>query len=254
MCYSTLAGVNNIGESRSNMAKTALVKTILLSTDTDVDNASWQFVFHSNTAADFSGITPVIGAVEAFTNTAGTGGAHPLAWYISDVMSRGVADTTIEVYDITTHLDGSPHGSPVAMSNYHLGIVGTTPRGLPEGVAATISFRADYGTDVEFGPHTRPRARDRNRVYVGPLTTDAIDYGQLGHQCVLKDAFITDCLAALFDLSGVHGSDWVLQVWSRVNAAVKLPTIGWMDNRPDYQRRRSDPRPGFKTSRSLESV
>lgn len=237
--------------------KVALIKGIIASTDPDVDDASNQFVFQSESATDWSLSGALLNHVVAFYNSPGTGATHPIASYISPVMSRVANTGTIEVYDITTHLDGSPHGSPVAMKNFTLSVPLTHPSGLPEGVAATVSFRSDYGTDVEFGTGTRPRARDRNRVYVGPLTTDAINVGDSGSQCTLSDVFIGVCLDAMLDLSTSvidASNEWVLMQWSRKNAALKLPTTAWMDNRPDYQRRRSDPRPGFKTFKPLSST
>lgn len=239
------------------MSKAGLFKLILVSKDSVVDNASIGFVMESDTATDWSGIVPVCQHVEHFLTQTGTGSvAHAITWYLSTVYDQTSNASICEVYDITGHLNGSAHGSPVAIHNFSVAMGGTA-RNLPEGVSATVGFRADYGTDVEFGPHTRPRARDRNRVYLPALADGALDHLTTG-RTILSANFVTDCLAALFDLSGTvndsGGAPWNLRVWSRVNAALKLPTVGFMDNRPDYQRRRADPAPGSRVQRALESV
>jgi hypothetical protein len=199
----------------------------------------------------------LVTAMTQFFNVAGTGGAHALSTYISPVMSRGGNAVEIELYDITGHLDGTPHGSPIGISNFTLGspLGGTTL--LPEGVAATISFQAAYGTDVEFGPGTRPRSRDRNRVYIPALMSNAVMADPVTSRCKFTPAFITDCLAALYNLSQTHTfppDSWNLRVWSRKNAGIKVPSEGWMDDRPDYQRRRTDQNPGSRAFRALTGV
>jgi hypothetical protein len=75
-------------------------------------------------------------------------------------------------------------------------------------------------------------------------------------RCDFSANFITDMLASLFSISGTHttaGDAWNFRVWSRKDARLKLPTEAWMDNRIDYQRRRSDPN-SAKTFRALASV
>lgn len=238
------------------MPKDVRARITLPSRDATVDNPSISFSFHSDAATNFANISAVTDACIAFINTAGTGGANAIANYLHRVLNTGTNLSTVEVYDITGHLDGSPAGSPVAIVNFTLG----TPAahaGIPEGCAATVSFRADYGTDVEFGPGTRPRSRDRNRVYVGPLNNAAIVDDVTTNRTMFASAFMTDALAALFDLSDTHtsgGEDWDLVVWSRVNAGVKTPILGFMDPRVDYQRRRSDPDPTQLVSRALAAA
>lgn len=236
------------------MPKTALIKTLIPALDSDDDPSSNGFVFLGSGAADFSGIAALFTHVENFYNVTGTSGANPVSHYMGRQLDRGSSHCHITAYDITGHLDGSPHGSPVAADTWTLGGSGAV-NSVPSGVAAAVSFRADYGTDVEFGVGTRPRSRDRNRVYIGPLTVDALNEDSVTHRVKLSNTFIGDCLAALFNLSeavGIGGDDWVLQTWSRKNASTKLATEGFMDDRPDYQRRRSDP--GNKTFRALSAV
>jgi hypothetical protein len=171
-----------------------------------------------------------------------TGGTHsPSAWY-SGVISRVANSGTIKVYDVSAHLDGSPAGSPVATGVF-------TPsaklsvNSLPEGLAIAITEQAPYGTDVEFAPGSRPRARDRGRIYMGPLdatatTTDANGAG------VVASSPTTDFLQwiksiALKTLTTSANAFW-LGVWSRVGGWVKQLAQAYIDNRPDYIRLRAD--------------
>lgn len=224
------------------------------SLDLTLDGFSNSFVFKSDAVIDWSGTGPLFTALKNFYNVVGTGSTLAIASHLSETLDRGTNHGLIELYDITAHLAGTPAGAPVASTTWTLAAAASGQTSYPEGVAATLSFRADYGTDVEFGTHARPRARDRNRVYVGPLNSHAFGNDGVTNRCLLNASFMNDCLGSIHDLSAsidISGQDWVLQVWSRVNAATKLPTEAWMDNRPDYQRRRSDPNPGSRTFRAL---
>lgn len=234
-----------------------LIKADLPSLDPTVDDSTNGFVFKSDTATAPPGTNALFNHVVGFYNTVNTGQTVALCSYISQVIDRTIGHMNLTAYNITSHLDGTPHGAPVAaFSSGLLGAAsGSTP--LPEGCAATLSWRADYGSDVEFGPGTRPRARDRNRLYLGPLNSSAITADSATHRCELTPQFITDALHAMFFLSTsvtIGADDWVWQVWSRKNADTKLPTEGWLDNRVDYQRRRSDPSPATRTFLPLSSV
>lgn len=182
-------------------------------------------------------------------NVQGAGASEALYLYLSPVLDRTANHGTISVYDITAHLDGSPHGSPVDGGTFTL--LGGEGTPMPEGLAACVSYRADYGTDVEYGPHTRPRARDRNRHYFGPLTQACFNFPTSTARVSFASRFMTDCLANTKQVEVITGTglppdQWNLQVWSRKNASVKPVAEYWMDDRPDYQRRRSD-QPGNKT-------
>jgi hypothetical protein len=113
---------------------------------------------------------------------------------------------------------------------------------LPEGVAAAITMQAPYGTDVEYAPGARPRSRDRGRFYFGPLN----------QQCLLKEADgssswtipFKNCMTQWLKVlnaftSTAHSVNFLLGVWSRQNAIIKSLAEGWLDDRPDYQRRRA---------------
>jgi hypothetical protein len=235
--------------------------TTIQNLDPNNDASTWSFEFESAEATGFANIAAVITACQNFVNTAGTGGTHPVCYYLGRSVDLGTNHASVEVYDITGHLGvGARHGPPVAMQNFTVGSEAATPGACPEGVAACLSFRGDYGTDVEFGGvpvgTTRPRSRDRNRVFIGPISSFSLAQDATTQRTTLYNGLITDFLAAIFDLSSTHtgGTDhWNFRVWSKMDAALKLPTEAWMDNRPDYQRRRSD-QGGVRTFRPLASV
>lgn len=226
------------------------------SKDAVTDEVSNSFVFESDTATDYTGIGYIASHIENFYNATAVGATNPIKHYLSTVLDQTTNHALWTAYDITAHLDGTPHGSPIGAGNWTLGSTGAS-EDYPDGVAATVSFRAAYGTDVEFGTGTRPRARDRNRFYVGPLNVSAFLTDDTTGRCKFQSQFLTDALAALLALSdSVTAGSWEynLRVWSRKNASVKIPVEGWMDDRPDYQRRRSDPNPGSKVFQALAAT
>jgi hypothetical protein len=54
-------------------------------------------------------------------------------------------------------------------------------------------------------------------------------------------------MKALAQQFSIGSETWELVVWSRKNASVKLPFETFMDDRFDYQRRRSDPNPASRS-------
>jgi hypothetical protein len=121
---------------------------------------------------------------------------------------------------------------------------------VPEGVAAALSFRSDYGTDVEFirDPVThkvthRPRAMHRGRMFLGPFGTNAFGQDGTTHRTKFQAVFMSDACTALNKnlLVTDSGSNaWHFQQWSRRSGVARDITTIWMDDRPDYQRRRTD--------------
>lgn len=260
------------------MAQQILVTAHVPSKDSSLDGFTNAFAFETTGTVVPGNLLPIMNNVAAFYNNAGTGGTNAVGKYLGPSLDTTSGHLLCQVYNITGHLDGTPHGSPIASSGYTL----TSPTGsnaLPEGVACCLNFQSDYGIDVEFGPSgsiptpadiiadygaasthtgkTRPRARDRNRIYIGPLNASATQNASTG-RCQFTSQFITDVLAALFSLSGTisdgSGNSYNLRQWSRRNASCKIPTEAWCDDRPDYQRRRADTNPGTRTYRALAAT
>lgn len=185
--------------------------------------------------------------IEAFYNTTPSGHANPISYFLSQSLSRATNACEVAIYDATGHLGvGSKLGPPVFVNQFTLG-GGDGNQPLPAQVASVISWRADYGTDVEFGTHTRPRADDRARIFLGPLSVQTIGYStDTPPLCEFTPAWISLCGAALEQLYtqlGTLNPVSQLCVWSRKMAAYKPAVDRSMDLAPDTQRRRADYRP-----------
>lgn len=158
-----------------------------------------------------------------------------IARYIGNAIDRSVKPMC-RFYNIDAHLSGSPAGSPVAMREFPSALTGAaSPTDLPSEVAVVLTMAADFGSDVEFGPGTRPRARDRARVFVGPLNITASET-VLG---IARPAaeFRTNLAEAGARMARHVGLvDHV--VWSRRSANTKPSSNVWVDDAFDTQRRR----------------
>jgi hypothetical protein len=203
------------------------------------------------TGPDFENL---LTSIISFWNDPGTGTA--LAGYLSTTLARDANASELVVYDITAALGvGDPAGSPLSVSPFTLGGAAGGGINLPAGDCGVLSWRAAYGSDVEFGTGARPRASDRNRMYIGPLNSDAIaDDSETPVVTILKVNFRNDMLRAILALQTAliaFDNPWQIEVWSRKNAACKDATSAWVDDRPDYQRRRSSPMPATRTYEDL---
>jgi hypothetical protein len=147
-------------------------------------------------------------------------------------------------FDVTNDLAGTPAGSPVFMGLLTNLDVNVSANGLPNEMALCLTAAADFGADVEFAPGSRPRARDRGRVYLGPFNTDAMESSGPGSATVPSPGIIDVIVGAGQFLMDDPDTEWV--VWSRRAAGVKTVTSAWVDNAWDVQRRRGE-RPTAKT-------
>lgn len=223
-----------------------LVKIKIPQRDPTDDPCSIGFAFHASVGAS-ADMSAIGAAAVALFNTAPPAAVNPLSAYVGRSGDRSANVCSWAVYDIASHLDGSPHGSPIAGGSFTLGAsAGVGP--VPDGAAAAVSWRADYGADVEFaGPRgeglggTRPRARDRNRCYFGPLDALSLGVDPGTGRTKFVPPFTNDIVLAVQAFAGPLGAPgWVLRAWSRKNKSTKPVTLIWFDDRPDYQRRRSD--------------
>lgn len=160
---------------------------------------------------------------------------------LSDELTHGAA--FVNFYDISLHLDGAPHGSPINTLPLPLDPSGGATR-LPSEVAACLSFRGEYGTADEDVPAGVPgpkgnvheRARLRGRVFLGPLVATGVSVegaDQAQHISLQARRVIA---AAGGRLMADAGTAWL--VWSRTNASVVAVSQGWVDDAFDIQRRR----------------
>jgi hypothetical protein len=131
-------------------------------------------------------------------------------------------------------------------------------------VAVTLGYRSAYGTDPEHGATaslpssdqaidegapashtgvTRPKARDRGRIYFGPVTSGAVTVTSGTPGGTVDSAFKVNLIAAFKDLAAAVSAatpSSSLVVWSRRAAGVKPVAFLYVDEGSTYQRRRED--------------
>jgi hypothetical protein len=181
-------------------------------------------------------------ALGIFYNVISGTQAGPISSYLNGTIDRTV-DTEIASFDITGHLNGSAVGSPFDVRPLPPGLAAAgSAASLPDEVAVVLSHKSPYGGLLERGPGTRPRARVRGRVFIGPLIHDApsvVDTTS-GHAVVgsqLSNDLVQAYLGMQNYLNTVNES---LAIWSRKDAALTYSTSCWVDNAFDTQRRRGE--------------
>jgi hypothetical protein len=214
------------------------------------DTASVGFTFMATTPAPIVP-TDLITWLTAFFNEAAAGPTpmtHPLAFYMSPDITDAAGGCPVNIYDVTADLSGAPVGSPVLVSSITLETSAATAS-LPAQIAAVLAYRSAYGTDIEKGiaeivPSTesaqdqgapathsaisKPRARDRGRIHLGPLNSGVLESTAVlgaGHAGQMTSVFATDLLNAglsyMIPTTGTGGANFTNAVWSRVGAFVK---------------------------------
>ena len=200
--------------------------------------------------ADISDVMDIASQLVASFNTIPSGASKAPAAYLAGSLNPGTNLSKWEVYDVTDHLDGTRAGSPVAVGSWTASAI-PNAASLPEACAAVVTLQAPYGTDVEFAPGTRPRARDRGRIYFGPLNSLNAWNTDLNNHAILNSAFQTDLgkwIKKINIITSVpHTLPYALAVWSRRNHAMKGLAECWVDERFDYRR----PRAGDATNRII---
>lgn len=217
------------------------------STSTGVDNPSFHLDYQATGGTPtITNINTLITNVTTKITNPAIGAGSSLTAYWNKVIGRTANTGQILAYDVTGHLTGTPYGSPVASGVFTPSPV-LSAGSFPEGCCIVVTFQAPYGSDVEFGPGSRPRSRDRGRVYFGPVYPGILGANADNSSNILA-ASITDMLANFHGLTTVTDGalTWLLCVWSRKNGIMKPLSELWCDNRVDYQRRRSD-QPGLRT-------
>lgn len=216
-----------------------LVKVILPRvTGVPKDQSNNDFVFNLGAAAlDEDAVAMLLPVVTAFYNTAGIGATQQVAFYIGAQVPRGVP-VQVHFYQVGA-LDGSvPMGPPRYIRTFTLGAQGAGGGAFPSEVALVGSYHAENALVPEHGTgpggvKTRPKARYRGRIYLGPLGNAAGDLSTGEHRPNV--AIMADLKGAMETLA-VADVGW--SVWSRVDATLRLVIGGWVDNSWDTQRRR----------------
>lgn len=187
------------------------------------------FAFHFAAELDGPAADTVTQWIDDFYNV-GNGANEPIAGYLGEQIDRG-ATHLMAFYEITSGPLGAPvfevpwlgPGNPAVGTNY------------PTEVAAVASFHATLvGQSEEVGA-TRPRARRRGRIYLGPLTTGSVQDATAASP-VLSTALRDAMAFAMAELRDTSLSTW--SVWSRADEILRPVVGGWTDNAFDTQRRR----------------
>jgi hypothetical protein len=219
------------------------------------DPSGFGLAFESAPVGTPAATSLLLAQAVAFINnwSSTTGATAPISGYLSGCLSRAPGAARVDIYDIAGKLDGKLLGSPIDTQSFTLGPPAPSAApGLPGGVAACLSYRGGYGTDVEFAPHARPRSSDRGRIYLGPLNTTAITDEPVTKRTILSSDFVANVIGNFIGAlttglfldpaspAGQTNQSWGVQQWSRKLLRLKDVFSVWMDDRPDYQRRRSD--------------
>lgn len=173
-------------------------------------------------------------AVDAVGNfyTVGAAAVNKVGNYISEWVDRGATHVIT-----ATQITAPPMGSPVFEKAWLGPPAPTVPDSLPYEVAGCLSFHADLTGIAEEAGATRPRARRRGRLYIGPLSLQAVDYD--ANPVTLSTNFRAALAARAVALADeLEAAGWYWSVWSRVDATLRPVVGGWTDNAPDSQRRR----------------
>jgi hypothetical protein len=215
----------------SGLARDSVVNTFTF----EVPGDFWSAPDHTNALI----------ALDTFYNAINGSATQKIATYLSPALSRSTG-ATVRSYDVTNDLGGTPVGSPLAVGNLSPLGAPLSANALPSEVACCLSFRQTYDVDVEFAPGARPRARDRGRVFIGPLVQGAVAMATPAR------ARPADALQEALVESGrilMQNTDVNWVVWSRKLARVRPVLQVWADDAFDTVRRRGE-RPTAKTIRN----
>lgn len=192
------------------------------------------FAFRQSLAPDEADYLEMVELIDQFYNDLGASGNRVSGW-ISEAVSRAVTHR-IDFYKI----QAGPLGSPAYEAPW-LGPAAplVANSNLPTEVAAVLSFHGDLTGVLEEVGTTRPKARRRGRIYLGPLTTGAVyitdDRPLVNAPFLLA---VREAAVRLMDNSLTDSHLW--SVWSR-EAADLYPVVGgWTDDACDTQRRRGN--------------
>lgn len=175
------------------------------------------FHFTTTAALDASHRLQVAGRVHQFF-TEGAASEAPVSQYLSGVIPRTDLIHELRVYDLA---DSKPR-PPVTMQWTVAPRSGTT--NMPNEVACCLSFYA-----------SRSLPRNRGRVYIGPLSSGAVEEG-IG-DIRPTQAFREALAAAAVRMSEpTDGIVWCVR--SEMDSVLKPITGGWVDHALDTVRKR----------------
>lgn len=202
-----------------------------------------QNVWHFGT--DPGGITTaisddIIAKLKAFYQDAPTNGGVGLVRYLSGELNR-TPGYDIDIY--VKEIGEKDFGSPVDLDHGIAYEAEGAATNLPAETALAVSFHGNLADVPEEVGTTRPAARKRGRIFLGPLCASA--QGAAGHQNVHRP--FADFVAAAANRAnvlrlasdGVATWSWgVAHAASTANWTFTNVVGGWVDNEWDTIRRR----------------
>ena len=192
-------------------------------------------------SADATGVAAAQAAIQVFLNA------------IGGFLSAGHDHTNVQYawYDLTGHLDGSPHGSPFFTTSGTI-TAATVANSVPNGVAVCLSLRSaatatasaegpagaiptpdaaqDMGAPATHPGNIRPKKRTEGRIFLGPLCATAQSVAAVTEP---DPTFLGTCRTGIITLSASG-----LSVWSRRDVLLRPVTQCATSGRWSYQRLR----------------
>lgn len=179
------------------------------------------------------------GYLADFYNGVGATSGSTVANLIGTQLDRGANKAHVRWYNIPiAEMDGSPHGSPVHETFFTLGASQGGETNLPSEVAIVLSYHSPL-TDLqqELGA-TRPAARARGRLYIGPLCTLARTVDATTNKAKVSTVAQNTLSDAAVRLMAHGDPNWAQ--WSRKNMLFAEVVGGFVDDAFDTQRRRGE--------------
>lgn len=150
-----------------------------------------------------------------------------VAFYVANLaIFPNIVRQLNHVWKIYDRADPEPR-APTLMGTFSFASAPTGNPAPPE-VSICLSFQAPQVSGV-------PQARQRGRVYLGPLDASIIDAS--GRPAVSTLTTARNAAITLLAAS-VAAATWDWVVWSTVNGSAAGITNGWLDDEFDTQRRR----------------
>jgi hypothetical protein len=176
--------------------------------------------------------------IAAYYNTATLDGSK-VGSFLNETISRTVQHQ-ISFYDAIPLLTpGGVTGPPLQIHDFTL-VDPLSANCLPDTTAIGLSFHGDLTGVPENSGATRPRARRRGRIFIGPLIVNAAVIDSSSGVARPADTAMSAIQERAVDLAGDLGDDGVAawSVFSRKDLVFYPITGGWVDDRFDNQRRR----------------
>lgn len=188
------------------------------------------FAVHKPGALAVGDASTVLETIEHAINFTPAGAADSITSLFSQSISRAVDSGMAKCFDITGHLDGSPHGSPIATLPIEAdAAAGGGPLASQLAVCVTLRARNALSYPVEVPPAPpgepnvqRPRARHSGRMFFGPINSfyqGASPDGEPRPGSGTIGILLAGC-EAIQDELNAEGFAWC--VWSRKNQAMSV--------------------------------